>query len=89
MADQDSPIEIFKRANAAAFRAISGRDDADLTYGTDGAKGADFYQLSVRGAGFILTLATGCALATLHFKQGSMLPLDAGGILGNLVGANL
>jgi cobaltochelatase CobT len=41
MADQDSPIEIFKRANAAAFRAISGRDDADLTYGTDGAKGAE------------------------------------------------
>jgi cobaltochelatase CobT len=41
MADQDSPIEIFKRANAAAFRAISGRDDADLTYGTDGAMGAE------------------------------------------------
>ena len=55
----------------------------------DGAQGADFYDLSVRVAGFILTLATGCALATLHFKQGSALPLDAGGILGNLVGKNL
>jgi cobaltochelatase CobT len=41
MADQDSPVEVFKRANAAAFRAISGRDDADLTYGTDSAKGAE------------------------------------------------
>ena len=41
MADQDSPVEIFKRANAAAFRAISGHPDADLTYGTDSAKGAE------------------------------------------------
>ncbi|MBE9557622.1 MAG: cobaltochelatase subunit CobT, partial [Proteobacteria bacterium] len=41
MAEQDTPVEIFKRANAAAFRAISGRDDADLTYGTDSAKGAE------------------------------------------------
>ena len=41
MAEQDSPVEIFKRANAAAFRAISGHPDADLTYGTDSAKGAE------------------------------------------------
>ena len=41
MAEQDTPVEIFKRANAAAFRAISGREDADLTYGTDSAKGAE------------------------------------------------
>jgi len=41
MADQDSPVEIFKRANAAAFRAIAGRDDVDLTYGTDSVKGAE------------------------------------------------
>ncbi len=41
MAEQDTPVEIFKRANAAAFRAISGHDDADLTYGTDSAKGAE------------------------------------------------
>lgn len=41
MADQNSPIEIFKLANAAAFRAISGHIDADLTYGTDSAKGAE------------------------------------------------
>ena len=41
MAEQDSPVEVFKRANAAAFRAISGCEDADLTYGSDGAKGAE------------------------------------------------
>ncbi len=41
MADQDSPIEVFKRANAAAFRAISGHPDADLTYGTESNKGAE------------------------------------------------
>ena len=41
MAEQDSPVEIFKRANAAAFRAISGHDDADLTYGSDSAKDAE------------------------------------------------
>lgn len=41
MAEQDSPIEVFKRANAAAFRAISGHPDADLTYGTESSKGAE------------------------------------------------
>jgi cobaltochelatase CobT len=41
MAEQDSPIEVFKRANAAAFRAVSGHPDADLTYGTESNKGAE------------------------------------------------
>ncbi len=54
-----------------------------------GTKGADLNHLAVRAAGFVLTLATGCGLATLHFRQGGALPLDAGGILGNLVGNNL
>ncbi len=39
MADNESPIDIFKRANNAAFRAIAGRDDAELTYGTESAGG--------------------------------------------------
>jgi cobaltochelatase CobT len=47
MADQDSPVEIFKRANAAAFRAIAGRDDVDLTYGTDSVKGAEGIRVRV------------------------------------------
>jgi DNA segregation ATPase FtsK/SpoIIIE, S-DNA-T family len=43
----------------------------------------------VRASGFVLTLAAGSGLATLHFATRGRLPLDAGGILGNLVGNNL
>ena len=52
--------------------------------------GIDMHVLSVRWAGFLLTVASGCGLATLHFAitPGS-LPLDAGGVFGNLVGQNL
>lgn len=52
--------------------------------------GIDMHVLSVRWAGFLLTVASGCGLATLHFQipPGS-LPLDAGGVFGNLVGDNL
>jgi len=51
--------------------------------------------LLARGIGFAMTLAGGCALATLHFSsganaaEGSGLPLDGGGILGNAVGYGL
>ena len=48
----------------------------------------DIYHWIIRCGGFALTLATGCGLATLHFN-GTALPLDAGGVLGNVVGANL
>jgi S-DNA-T family DNA segregation ATPase FtsK/SpoIIIE len=41
-----------------------------------------------RSVGMLLTLAGGCGLATLHF-EGNTLPLDAGGILGDLVGNGL
>ncbi len=54
-----------------------------------GGRGADLNHLAVRAGGFVLTLATGSGLATLHFRQGGALPLDAGGILGNLVGNKL
>ena len=39
MADSESPIDVFKRANNAAFRAISGHEDAELSYGTDSPGG--------------------------------------------------
>jgi S-DNA-T family DNA segregation ATPase FtsK/SpoIIIE len=39
----------------------------------------------LRAAGFVLTLATSCGLATLHW-DGSALPNSAGGVLGELVG---
>jgi S-DNA-T family DNA segregation ATPase FtsK/SpoIIIE len=41
-----------------------------------------------RGAGFLLTLASGAGLATLHFSARG-LPLDAGGALGDVVGRGL
>jgi S-DNA-T family DNA segregation ATPase FtsK/SpoIIIE len=52
--------------------------------------GVDVHVLSLRWAGFLLTVASGCGLATLHFAIApGALPLDAGGIFGNLVGQNL
>jgi len=48
----------------------------------------DVYHWIVRGAGFVLTLGAGCGLASLHFQAG-VLPLDAGGVLGNVIGGNL
>lgn len=50
----------------------------------------DFHVLNIRWLGFLLTVAAGCGLATLHFHSGvSSLPLDAGGIIGDLVGNGL
>ena len=70
---------------APAMVAYSGwllfrRDDlpGEVNYGT----------LGVRWAGFLFTLGAGCGLATLHFKTGN-LPLNAGGILGDVVGNGL
>ncbi|MDH3536272.1 MAG: DNA translocase FtsK 4TM domain-containing protein [Gammaproteobacteria bacterium] len=48
----------------------------------------DQYQmLIIRWSGFVLTLISGCALSSLHFSvvPGTM-PLDAGGILGQITG---
>ncbi len=41
--------------------------------------------LAARFGGFVLTLATSCGLATLHFTE-ALLPETAGGIVGQLVG---
>ncbi len=48
----------------------------------------DYSLLGVRWIGFIIVLATGCGLATLHFGSGE-LPLYAGGVLGELMGHGL
>jgi len=50
----------------------------------------DRYQmLAVRWSGFTLTLISGCALSSLHFGLGGgVVPLDAGGILGQITGVN-
>ncbi len=46
-----------------------------------------FQMLVIRWSGFVLTLISGCALASLHFASnpGDM-PLDSGGILGQIAG---
>jgi S-DNA-T family DNA segregation ATPase FtsK/SpoIIIE len=44
--------------------------------------------LAFRGIGFLLTLATSCGLASLHFTIASY-PSSAGGILGSVVGDGL
>jgi S-DNA-T family DNA segregation ATPase FtsK/SpoIIIE len=43
--------------------------------------------LLIRWSGFVLTLISGCALASLHFSvETEAMPLDAGGILGQVAG---
>ena len=48
----------------------------------------DRYQmLVIRWSGFVLTLISGCALASLHFGvESGVMPLDSGGILGQITG---
>lgn len=46
-----------------------------------------FHVLAIRWAGFFVTLAAGCALASIHFSiPETALPLDGGGILGRWLG---
>ena len=50
----------------------------------------DYKILGIRWTGFFMTVATGCALASLHFMVSSQsLPLDGGGILGRWLGDDL
>ncbi|MBI3561466.1 MAG: DNA translocase FtsK 4TM domain-containing protein [Gammaproteobacteria bacterium] len=46
----------------------------------------DLRGIVIRGSGFALLLVAGCALASLYDRGGHILPLDAGGILGQLAG---
>ena len=46
-----------------------------------------YQMLLIRWSGFVLTLISGCALASLHFSVApDAMPLDAGGILGQVAG---
>ncbi len=50
----------------------------------------DFQVLGIRWIGFFMTLATGCALTSLHFViPDDTLPLDGGGILGRWIGESM
>ena len=47
----------------------------------------NYQVLGIRWVGFFMTLATGCALTSLHFIiPVDTLPLDGGGILGRWIG---
>ena len=57
-----------------------------------GSKEVDAIPMSefgLRAGGFVLTVTAGCGLATLHFGSPSALPLNAGGILGAVIGSSL
>jgi DNA segregation ATPase FtsK/SpoIIIE-like protein len=46
-----------------------------------------YHMLIIRWSGFVLTLVSGCALSSLHFSvEPGTMPLDAGGILGQITG---
>ena len=50
----------------------------------------DYHTLAIRWLGFLLTVGAGCGLASLHFELGAgILPLSAGGILGDTIGSGL
>ena len=50
----------------------------------------DWYRIGLRFVGCVLSVAAGCGLATLHFADPSLeLPLDGGGVLGEVVGHGL
>jgi len=51
--------------------------------------GSEAMNLTLRGIGFILTMAAGAGLAYLHFNNVGPLPLNSGGILGDVVGHGL
>jgi len=54
-----------------------------------GPGGLDYPHLALRGTGFLLTLGAGCALGWAHFTAPTLVPMHAGGILGDLVGKGL
>jgi len=54
-----------------------------------GSKSADACLWMIRLSGMLLTIGAGCGLASLHFHANGALPLDAGGVFGNLVGSTL
>ena len=49
----------------------------------------DYRHGALRTAGFFLTLGAGTGLARLHFADFSILPVGAGGVLGDVIGGGL
>ena len=49
----------------------------------------DAYHATIRAAGCVMAVCAGCGLATLHYQGAAMFPVDAGGIIGTIVGNGL
>ncbi len=49
----------------------------------------DLHHATIRAAGCVVAVCAGCGLATLHYQGGAALPVDAGGIIGTVVGSGL
>ena len=49
----------------------------------------DMHHAAIRAAGCVVAVCAGCGLATLHYQGGAALPVDAGGIIGSVVGSGL
>ncbi|RMG31844.1 MAG: DNA translocase FtsK [Gammaproteobacteria bacterium] len=75
---------------AYLFPVMVGFSGWFLFRGSTPQGGMDVRTLGVRWSGFLLTVVSGCGLASLHFTPpADVLPLSAGGVLGNLVGEAL
>jgi len=58
--------------------------------GRQGEMATQWTRFSLRAVGFVVTVATGCGLAWLHFDTPALvLPQSSGGILGEVVGGGL
>ncbi len=49
----------------------------------------DVHHATIRAAGCVVAVCAGCGLATLHYHGSATFPVDAGGIIGTIVGSGL
>ena len=49
----------------------------------------DVHHATIRAAGCVVAVCAGCGLATLHYHGSATFPVDAGGIIGTVVGSGL
>ncbi len=49
----------------------------------------DIHHATIRAAGCVVAVCAGCGIATLHYHGAATFPVDAGGIIGTIVGSGL
>ena len=49
----------------------------------------DVHHATIRAAGCVVAVCAGCGIATLHYHGAATFPVDAGGIIGSIVGSGL